>query len=92
MVTTLTNASDRLKTILENVRALGPTLRKRAVEAERAGRLSHETMNLRIDRDHDKRAHPAGLARRASHHLTRRAQSRGPFRKLRTADGWNATA
>lgn len=34
----------RLATILENVRALGPSLRQRAVEAERAGRHSEETI------------------------------------------------
>ena len=35
---------ERLRTILENVRALGPTLRLRALAAERAGRLSDETI------------------------------------------------
>ncbi|MFJ8748757.1 acyl-CoA dehydrogenase family protein [Streptomyces sp. NPDC102441] len=38
------DTSDRLATILDNVRALGPTLRKRALEAERAGRHSEETI------------------------------------------------
>ncbi|WP_426517472.1 acyl-CoA dehydrogenase family protein [Diaminobutyricibacter sp. McL0618] len=36
--------AERLATILESVRALGPTLRERAVEAERAGRHSDETI------------------------------------------------
>ncbi len=36
--------SGRLTTILEKVRALGPTLRERALEAERGGRLSDETI------------------------------------------------
>jgi alkylation response protein AidB-like acyl-CoA dehydrogenase len=36
--------SERLSTVLENVRALGPTLRERALEAEHAGRLSDETI------------------------------------------------
>ncbi|WP_405010029.1 acyl-CoA dehydrogenase family protein [Kitasatospora sp. NBC_01539] len=36
--------SDRLTTILEKVRALGPTLRERALDAERAGRHSDETI------------------------------------------------
>ena len=36
--------STRLATILEQVRALGPTLRERAIEAERAGRHSDETI------------------------------------------------
>ena len=36
--------SKRLLTILEQVRALGPTLRERAPEAERAGRHSQETI------------------------------------------------
>ena len=35
---------DRLATILEKVRAIGPTLRERAPEAERATRLSDETI------------------------------------------------
>ncbi len=39
-----TDPTERLTTILENVRALGPTLRKRALEAERAGRHSDETI------------------------------------------------
>ena len=45
---TATNAvldkSDRLATILDNVRALGPELRKRAPAAEKAGRHSDETI------------------------------------------------
>ena len=36
--------SERLTTILNNLRALGPTLRERALDAERAGRLSDETI------------------------------------------------
>ncbi len=36
--------SSVLSTVLQNVRALGPTLRARAVEAERACRLSQETI------------------------------------------------
>lgn len=36
--------SERLAAVLDNLRALGPTLRKRAVEAERAGRHSDETI------------------------------------------------
>ena len=36
--------SERLTTILEKVRALGPTLRDRALEAERAGRHSDQTI------------------------------------------------
>ncbi|MFE6365795.1 acyl-CoA dehydrogenase family protein [Streptomyces sp. NPDC057806] len=36
--------SDTLAKILENVRALGPTLRERALDAERAGRHSDETI------------------------------------------------
>ncbi|MES3021623.1 MAG: acyl-CoA dehydrogenase family protein [Pseudomonadota bacterium] len=36
--------SKRLTTILDNVRALGPTLRERAAEAERANRHSDETI------------------------------------------------
>lgn len=43
MLATRDNA-ERLATILESVRALGPTLRERAVEAERAGRHSDETI------------------------------------------------
>ncbi|GJF33643.1 acyl-CoA dehydrogenase [Kitasatospora sp. NE20-6] len=38
------DTSDRLATILEKVRALGPTLRERALAAERAGRHSDETI------------------------------------------------
>lgn len=37
--------AERVATILEQVRALGPTLRDRAVEAERAGRHSDETID-----------------------------------------------
>lgn len=36
--------SDTLATVLDNVRALGPTLRERSLEAERAGRLSDDTI------------------------------------------------
>jgi alkylation response protein AidB-like acyl-CoA dehydrogenase len=38
------DASERLETILEKVRELGPTLRERALAAEHAGRLSDETI------------------------------------------------
>ena len=38
------DSADRLATILEKVRAIGPTLRARAPEAERAARLSDETI------------------------------------------------
>ncbi|MFJ8826891.1 acyl-CoA dehydrogenase family protein [Streptomyces sp. NPDC102467] len=38
------DTSDRLTAILDKVRALGPTLRERALEAERAGRVSDETI------------------------------------------------
>ncbi|PTT59347.1 acyl-CoA dehydrogenase family protein [Arthrobacter sp. HMWF013] len=38
------DTSERLTTILEAVRALGPTLRERALEAERAGRHSDQTI------------------------------------------------
>ena len=38
------DTSEKLATILEKVRALGPTLRDRALEAERAGRHSDETI------------------------------------------------
>ena len=41
---TTPNSADRLATILEKVRAIGPTLRARAPEAERAARLSDETI------------------------------------------------
>jgi len=41
---TTPDSSDRLATILEKVRAIGPTLRERAPEAERAARLSDETI------------------------------------------------
>jgi len=36
--------SEKLATILEELRALGPTLRERAPEAERTGRLADETI------------------------------------------------
>ena len=38
------DTSEKVATILEKVRALGPTLRDRALEAERAGRHSDETI------------------------------------------------
>lgn len=38
------NRSDRLEATLERIRELGPTLRERAVKAERAGRHSDETI------------------------------------------------
>ncbi len=41
---TTPNSADRLATMLEKVRAIGPTLRARAPEAERATRLSDETI------------------------------------------------
>ncbi len=41
---TTSDSADRLATILEKVRAIGPTLRERAPEAERAARLSDETI------------------------------------------------
>ena len=41
---TTPDSADRLATILEKVRAIGPTLRARAPEAERAARLSDETI------------------------------------------------
>ena len=41
---TTPDCTDRLATILEKVRAIGPTLRERAPEAERAARLSDETI------------------------------------------------
>lgn len=41
---TTTDSADRLATILKQVRAIGPTLRARAPEAERAARLSDETI------------------------------------------------
>lgn len=43
-MTALLDKSERLATILDKVRALGPTLRKRAPEAEKAGRHSDETI------------------------------------------------
>ena len=43
-MTALLDKSERLAIILDNVRALGPTLRKRAPEAEKAGRHSDETI------------------------------------------------
>jgi alkylation response protein AidB-like acyl-CoA dehydrogenase len=41
---TTPDSADRLAAILEKVRAIGPTLRARAPEAERASRLSDETI------------------------------------------------
>jgi alkylation response protein AidB-like acyl-CoA dehydrogenase len=41
---TTPDSADRLAAILEKVRAIGPTLRERAPEAERATRLSDETI------------------------------------------------
>lgn len=38
------DTSDTLTAVLDKVRALGPTLRERALEAERAGRLSDDTI------------------------------------------------
>lgn len=43
-MTTETNKAERLRTVCDNVRALGPTLRDRALAAERAGRHSDETI------------------------------------------------
>ena len=44
MMATAHDRSERLTTILEKVRELGPTLRERALKAERAGRHSNETI------------------------------------------------
>lgn len=44
MTDTTITTDDRLALILERVRDLGPTLRERAVEAERAGRHSDDTI------------------------------------------------
>jgi alkylation response protein AidB-like acyl-CoA dehydrogenase len=44
MTVAIQDTSERLRTILEKVRELGPTLRERALAAERAGRLSDETI------------------------------------------------
>jgi len=44
MTAAMQDTSERLRTILEKVRELGPTLRARALAAERAGRLSDETI------------------------------------------------
>ena len=41
---TTPDSADRLATIIEKVRAIGPTLRARAPEAERAAKLSDETI------------------------------------------------
>ncbi|MEU3513363.1 acyl-CoA dehydrogenase family protein [Streptomyces longwoodensis] len=38
------DTSERLATVLDKVRALGPTLRERALDAERAGRHSEQTI------------------------------------------------
>ena len=43
-MTDVQGTSELCTTILEKVRALGPSLRKRAPEAERAGRHSDETI------------------------------------------------
>ena len=43
-MTAVLDKAERLATILENVRALGPSLRKRAPEAEKAGRHTDETI------------------------------------------------
>ncbi|MDQ2848705.1 MAG: acyl-CoA dehydrogenase family protein [Actinomycetota bacterium] len=44
MTVAIQETSDRLRTILDKIRELGPTLRERALEAERAGRHSDETI------------------------------------------------
>lgn len=44
MTVAIADRSERLKTILHKVRELGPTLRERALAAERAGRHSDETI------------------------------------------------
>jgi len=44
MTVAIQGASERLKTILDKVRELGPTLRERALMAERAGRHTDETI------------------------------------------------
>ncbi len=41
---TVQDKADRLTTVVENVRAIGPTLRERALANERAGRHSDETI------------------------------------------------
>jgi len=43
-MTTVQDKAERLSTILDKVRTLGPTLRERALDAERAGRHSDETI------------------------------------------------
>jgi alkylation response protein AidB-like acyl-CoA dehydrogenase len=44
MTIAIQDTSERLRTILEKVSELGPTLRERALAAERAGRLSDQTI------------------------------------------------
>ena len=44
MVAVKAEAPDSIEVILEKVRSLGPGLRERAVEAERAGRVSDQTI------------------------------------------------
>ena len=44
MMAASSDRSGRFESVLENVRKLGPTLRERALEAERAGRHSDETI------------------------------------------------
>ena len=44
MTVAIQDSSEKLMTILDKVRELGPTLRERALAAERAGRLSEETI------------------------------------------------
>lgn len=43
-MTTVLDKSDKLATVLDKVRAIGPTLRERALENERQGRHSDETI------------------------------------------------
>jgi alkylation response protein AidB-like acyl-CoA dehydrogenase len=43
-MSTVQNTPERLRTILDKIRELGPALRDRALEAERAGRLSDQTI------------------------------------------------
>ena len=44
MTVEIQDGSERLRTILDKVRELGPALRDRALAAERAGRLSDQTI------------------------------------------------
>ena len=70
-MTTVPNKSEQLASILDKVRALGPTLRKRAAEAERAGRHSDETI---ADLDATGVFNMAGPAEFGGYELTVRQQ------------------